>query len=168
MELNREQIIKALECCTLEGCHNCRECPQGNVLLSLCKKNAMADALALIISQEQRIKELTSKIAKWEEECDLRGDMWCKLNEENKRLTEENERLKLACAHYSKELCDEANRTAEYFDKLEADNERLRAFKQYFDELYGTYLYIDGWHENGALEPFDNFYESALQEMKGE
>lgn len=52
--------------------------------------------------------------------------------------------------------------------KLTEENERLRAFKQYFDELYGTYLYIDGWHENGALEPFDNFYESALQEMKGE
>jgi hypothetical protein len=39
------------------------------------------------------IKELTAKVAEWEEECDLRGDMWCKLNEENKRLTEENERL---------------------------------------------------------------------------
>ena len=59
--LNAEQIKKALECCTLEGCHDCRECPQGNVLLSLCKKNAMADALSLINSQEQKINELTEE-----------------------------------------------------------------------------------------------------------
>ena len=66
MKLNREQIIKALECCTLEGCHDCRECPQGNVLLSLCKKNAMADALTLITSQEQRIKELSEENERWQ------------------------------------------------------------------------------------------------------
>ncbi len=39
-------------------------------------------------------------------------------------------------------------------------------FKRYFDELYGTGLNIEGWHENGELEPFDNFYESALEESE--
>ena len=36
-------------------------------------------------------------------------------------------------------------------------------FKKYFDELYGTGLEIANYHLNGNLEPFDNFYESALQ-----
>lgn len=36
-------------------------------------------------------------------------------------------------------------------------------FKKYFDELYGEGLEVANWHLNGDLEPFDNFYESALQ-----
>ena len=36
-------------------------------------------------------------------------------------------------------------------------------FKKYFDELYGEGLEVTNWHLNGDLEPFDNFYESALQ-----
>ena len=36
-------------------------------------------------------------------------------------------------------------------------------FKKYFDELYGEGLEVTTWHLNGDLEPFDNFYESALQ-----
>lgn len=84
-----------------------------------------------------------------------------------KELTEDVERVRKQCGDIIVE-CDE--RDAERLKQvaeLTEENERLRAFKKYFDELYGTYLYVDGWHENGALEPFDNFYESALQEMKG-
>ena len=36
-------------------------------------------------------------------------------------------------------------------------------FKKYFDELYGEGLEVANWHLNGDLEPFDNFYENALQ-----
>ena len=37
-------------------------------------------------------------------------------------------------------------------------------FKAYFDDLYGQGLEIANWHQNGDLEPFDNFYESALED----
>lgn len=40
--------------------------------------------------------------------------------------------------------------------------EKLQKFKEYFDELYGQGYEIANWHMNGDLEPFDNFYESAL------
>lgn len=40
--------------------------------------------------------------------------------------------------------------------------EALR-FKEYFDSLYGQGLEIANWHMNGELEPFDNFYDSALE-----
>ena len=38
-------------------------------------------------------------------------------------------------------------------------------FKKYFDELYGEGLEVANWHLNGDLEPFDNFYENALQKQ---
>ena len=42
----------------------------------------------------------------------------------------------------------------------------LKRFKEYFDELYGKGLYVAGWHMNGNLEPFDSFYESAIENSK--
>lgn len=41
-------------------------------------------------------------------------------------------------------------------------------FKEYFDELYGTGLEVANWHLNGEFEPFDNFYESAMEYAKKE
>ena len=39
----------------------------------------------------------------------------------------------------------------------------LSKFKVYFDDLYGQGLEIANWHLNGELEPFDNFYDSAME-----
>ena len=43
------------------------------------------------------------------------------------------------------------------------DYVKLKRFKEYFDDLYGQGLEIANWHQNGSLEPFDNFYESAIE-----
>ena len=63
MELNAEKIIKALEWCTSGG--NCMECAEDkntpNVSQMGCMAIQMRKALALITSQEQRIKELTTE-----------------------------------------------------------------------------------------------------------
>ena len=119
--MDRDQIVKALECC-IEG-EDCEVCPLFNE--RCCPVILNENALALIKSQEQRIRELTAKVAKWEEECDLRGDMWCKLNEENKRLTKENERLRAEnenkckdCAGCISDKCDCANIEAYTVEKL--------------------------------------------------
>ena len=45
--------------------------------------------------------------------------------------------------------------------------EELVRFKEYFTELYGEGLAIANFHFNGDLEPFDNFYESALEYETG-
>lgn len=42
-----------------------------------------------------------------------------------------------------------------------------KRFKEYFDELYGTGLEVANWHENGNTEPFDNFYDAAIDWSKG-
>lgn len=39
----------------------------------------------------------------------------------------------------------------------------LKYFKEYFDELYGKGLEIANWHLNDELEPFDIFYNSAVE-----
>lgn len=45
--------------------------------------------------------------------------------------------------------------------------EELKAFKAYFDDMYGKGLEIANWHLNGSLEPFDNFYDNACTKKKG-
>lgn len=61
-----------------------------------------------------------------------------------------------------------ANAALDLVNRQQAEIERLKAFKSYFDELYGQGLDIANWHLDGDLEPFDNFFEAALQEMVGE
>lgn len=39
-------------------------------------------------------------------------------------------------------------------------------FKEYFDNLYGEGLEVQNYHLNGDTEPFDNFYDSALDFAK--
>lgn len=42
---------------------------------------------------------------------------------------------------------------------------RLRAFHDYFASMYGQGLKIVGWHLNGNLESFDNFFDTAEEQM---
>ena len=39
---------------------------------------------------------------------------------------------------------------------------KAKRFKEYFDELYGIGLEVANWHQNGDTEPFDNFYDAAI------
>lgn len=50
--------------------------------------------------------------------------------------------------------------------ELEEEVRKLKAFKEYFDELYGINLMVKNWHLNGDTEPFDTFYEDACEEME--
>lgn len=56
---------------------------------------------------------------------------------------------------------DETEITADERKELEA----LRAFKSYFDDcMVGQGYDIANFHMNGELEPFDNFYDTAMME----
>lgn len=132
--------IKVLECCAnSDGCENCP-----------CSKQCdgvehIQYALDLINRQKAEIERLKDIL------YDADGvnlvNYWhqqCKVAENGCRnFEEENENLK-------------------------AEIERLTAFKSYFDELYGKGLDIANWHKNGDFEPFDSFYNSALEEMAGD
>lgn len=43
------------------------------------------------------------------------------------------------------------------------ERSQLVSFKEYFKDLYGQGLEVANWNQNGELEPFDNFYESAIE-----
>ena len=65
MELNAEQIKKALEYCTSKFCFEGEGCPLvdvgGHYDIDECTKELVKNALALISEQEERIKELTEE-----------------------------------------------------------------------------------------------------------
>lgn len=62
--------------------------------------------------------------------------------------------------------CIIAANALDLINRQKAEIKRLQAFKSYFNELYGKGLEVANWHLNDNTEPFDNFYESALEEMK--
>lgn len=88
MELNKNEIIKALEWCSeLRLCVDCPMRAEGYFSHSgnACRKALMEKALALI-------NELTAKNDAVSEEC-------CQLLTKVRKLTEENERLRAELAH---------------------------------------------------------------------
>ena len=94
MELNREQIIKALECCAVWG--DCQECHYAGVpyksRTDCCTYNSTRDALALI-------KELTEEAQTYKRHHDIMDCECARLEKMNDDLTKENERLrnKITC-----------------------------------------------------------------------
>lgn len=90
MELKRDLIIKALECCTYGGdvtksqVEVCSPCPyfnEGNCT-DILKENALS-----------LIKELTEESKKWEQAYDCMDSACRELSSKCDELTEENERL---------------------------------------------------------------------------
>jgi hypothetical protein len=65
---------------------------------------------------------------------------------------------------YNDEVSDECQVTL-FRDAL-ALLKALNAFKSYFDGLYGQGLDVANYHLNGATEPFDSFYDSAMEEYE--
>ena len=80
------------------------------------------------------------------------------------RLTDRNKEIQLPCTGNGVFWARVHEKLARYEDTgLEPDElEKLVAFKEYFDALYGQGLQIANWHMNGDLEPFDSFYEEAI------
>jgi chromosome segregation ATPase len=94
--LNAEQIKKALECCAADdGCVG-EECPY-YANCQFCITRISKDALALITSQEQRIKELAEKVENYRNELGEVRFALAEANNDRKELTEENERLHASC-----------------------------------------------------------------------
>ena len=69
--LNAEQVKKALECCITDSCISC---PYDDVgVYSQCVPTLLENALALINSQEQRIKELTEENERLKTDLEIRN-----------------------------------------------------------------------------------------------
>lgn len=91
---NAEEVKEALERCTSpdRNCDCGYDCSYGDLIS--CTQLLMANALALINSQEQRIGELAQANEQLSESYDHLEKTKDELLSERSRLTEENERLK--------------------------------------------------------------------------
>ena len=110
MELNQEQIIKALECCQNNEkentCQYCKFCPASDADFDEdicdCYDGMMDDALSLI-------KELTEEIKKWEQAYDCADSARREFSSKCDELAEENERLIEELAKSCKALDESMN-----------------------------------------------------------
>ena len=152
MELNKEQIIKALECLTGEPMF-CRECVYNGVGAFSCKKDLAKDALSLIkvltakteaqditISElrkslekathdtdryARKIKELIDENANLEQAYECADSARREISSRCDELTEENERLHASCTELERKCAS-----------LTEENERLRASLTNTTEAY--------------------------------
>lgn len=127
MELNAEQIMKALKVCG-EYTHGttCNSCPYMHIELAdneICSNRLSQDALALIKSQEQKIFELEKRL----KECENGYEGTLALERAKiKQLTEEVESLKQAMEHEHASFMEIFGQYGEKCDRLTEENERLR------------------------------------------
>ena len=92
MELNRDEIQKALECCSSDGCEFC---PYSRMpTLANCVLFTMGNALALINELTEENESTKHKYKEFESSAKQEV---AKLTAENVKLTEENERLHASC-----------------------------------------------------------------------
>lgn len=118
-KMEKETIIKALECCLTTSEGDCSECGYRGKTRSCfltCTNYLISDALALIKElAEANATQIVTAI---------------ELDKQVERLTEENERLSTALANYDRQTevrIAEEYYTAEAYDELREENERLKA-----------------------------------------
>ena len=117
--MDREQIIKALECCGSDV-YVCQQCPIDEKIKDDCEcgKLVTRNALALITSQEQRIgaqdmtiSELRKRVEKAEHDADRYAQRIKELTEEKSKVFEKG--------------AENLTRLEEAYLKLEAENLKL-------------------------------------------
>ena len=82
------------------------------------------------------------------------------------RMTYRDENGRAQMTLFGKQVYCLTQATADCVCKLEEALVALFAFKSYFDGLYGEGLDVANYHLNGATEPFDSFYDSAISEYE--
>ncbi|MBR2474180.1 MAG: hypothetical protein IKB51_04030 [Clostridia bacterium] len=169
--MEKEQIIKALECCTVGIGTECEKCPY--MRTAYCNDVLKKEVLALIKSQDEQIFQLENRL----KECEngYAGTLHlesCKLHdaeEKIKELTEENERLQAEITHLEchretdikavKNLTQENERlktateeAVRSFTRLEtlykieckrADTIKANTVREIFKEIYSSLDYIE-------------------------
>ena len=133
MELSRVQIIRILGVCSENKSGYCEDCPYLNLKTpAKCLDELMADAIAIMLQDEQTIFELENRL----KECENGYAGTLALERAKvKELTEENERLKLLLDDRC-DRCIERNRAGTVWEMTE----RLKArFDNGNDRIYTGY-----------------------------
>ena len=126
MELNREKIKKALECCKVG--EDCWACPYDNVgVYSQCVPKLLEDALSLIKELTEEVADLKAIAEQYQKQFEDCAEDRAKLTEENESLSAYVENLQHANTHLSNTLWDEVRETniATTIDTVRKMQERL-------------------------------------------
>jgi len=62
--------------------------------------------------------------------------------------------------------CDSNCKHCDY-EMIVKELNKYKKFKKYFDDLCGQGLEIANWHLNGDTEPYESFYDRAIEFMEG-
>lgn len=111
MKYNREQIVKALECCTEQ--EYCATCPATDYCKGM--DSLIEDAATLI-------KELTEESYKWQEAYDCADSACRELSSKCDEFTEENKRFR----HNHEKLIEERDTFREYAYNMQKYVENIR------------------------------------------
>jgi regulator of replication initiation timing len=143
MKLNREQIIKVLEHCSNWTAETgCKGCPYDENCID---KDVMKDALALITTQDQRIKELTEEYESMAKSVNEASELIRKLRTEKKKLTEENARLRAENERFkSLSIIVKVPDEEETKKIIEADT--VRKMQEALEQRIHSKLSYHGWY----------------------
>ena len=145
MDIKRDSIKKALECCSSEG-HICGKCSYSNVRIGIsCRDKLSRDALSLI-------NELTQENERLRGEKDVRDILVKDLTRRNKELQSANEDLGKHCIELQNEL----------YQCVEIKAKALDDFKVRLTIATGTYTNKDYINVNAWFKLVDKI----ITEMK--
>lgn len=156
MELNREQIIKALECISNTEDVLCEGCAYKKYDGLACHRIGAKNALALIKEQEEQIFKLENRLKECENGCE--GTVFldrCKLHdaeEKVRELTQANEQLSESYDHLEKtkdELIAERSRLILKCQEAEKINKEKCTLEY---TLLGVMHSVDKWLDGAELE----------------
>ena len=142
MELNAEQIKKALGCCIEGECDGCTYDEQ-----TACKEYILHDALALITSQEQRIKELTEAVERSETARGRKESIDNGFSPSVTELQRENERLRADCVKGANALIEEMQRNR----TIKAVT--VRKMQEALEQRIHSKLSYHGWYLKETVIP---------------
>ena len=184
--LNAEQVKKALEwAISEEFCENCLCTVYGKSMTIF-----LNEVLAIINSQEQRIKELAEKIKDLTETVEVRGKVVERLQiltneieEDNRKLTEENENLyrtlddkiqeqqrlieaRDGFENLARTAIETQNRMSDTIEELTEENERLRVDNKIKSQKRANFFEIVNAFERGRTDGVRKMQERFIAEIE--
>lgn len=146
--LSIERIKLALQHCKRPaGQQDCQNCPYVHSKIK-CTTCLLTDTISLLDCQRAELNQYAAEQVSLMTEVDRLKAVIQTLTAQNMELSQKGEKVCIALKEESKKAAS------------------LQKFKEYFDGLYGCDLEVLGWHENGDTISFDEFYDSAIDEME--
>lgn len=103
--MNKDDIKKALECCSNPSINPCKDCPYNkNGDFSYCNDKILKDTLNLITEQEKEIEQLKAEFKQLETNAEILARGVRDLNHENYELTEKIKQAKIDVLNRLKSL----------------------------------------------------------------